>query len=81
MLSLLTFGPVCQFFLQALRKVKDFAEVLFDKFIRILTWQLCMQLSISRPMSKSSHKLKLKFKQDEVRLEKEHEVEGRRCVN
>lgn len=32
-------------------------------------------------MSKSSHKLKLKFKQDEVRLEKEHEVEGRRCVN
>lgn len=71
MLSLLTFGPVCQFFLQALRKVKDFAEVLFDKFIRILTWQLCMQLSISRPM----------FKQDEVRLEKEHEVEGRRCVN
>lgn len=78
---LLTFRPVCQISLLPPRKVKDFAEIIFDKFYQDAHMVTLYGTEHFKANEQIVAQVKLKFKQVEGRLEKEHKVEGRRCIN
>lgn len=78
---LLTFCPVCQISLLPPRKVKVFAEIIFDKFYQDAHMVTLYGTEHFKANEQIVAQVKLKFKQVEVRLEKEHKVEGRRCIN
>lgn len=80
---LLTFRPVCLISLLPPRKVKDFAEIIFDKFYQDAHMVTLYGTEHFKANEQIVAQVKLKFnlKQVEVRLEKEHKVEGRRCIN
>lgn len=78
---LLTFCPVRQISLLPPREVKDFAAILFDKFYQDAHMVAFYGTEYFKANEQIVAQVKLKFKQVEVRLEKEHEVEGRHCIN